>query len=169
MKISKLPFLAVILIITAITSCRKDDFPEGTTGAYSAPESVQGIWTLQSVTQVDESAKSSNFPLEVQSLDLKTVYNFEGFKAEFKNLDSEGKADFTITNPGNAPIFMPASGKWSFKTDEGPIQLQLAGADSTYYGEIKPAYRASENKLAITMSRKVNGAAQVSYVYYFTR
>jgi len=170
MKLTIKTILVCMLFAVVVSACKKDDFPSGTTGDYYDPASIEGTWSLLSVTQIDEIAKSAGFPAEAQSLDLKTAYNFDGLKAEFKALGSDSTADFTITNPSNAPIFMPAAGKWGLKTYSGPVQLKLAGTDTTYYADIKPAYRASDNKLTLYISRKdVTGTPLVSYIYTFTR
>jgi hypothetical protein len=169
MKTIKQSLLAVLFVAVLAFGCKKDDFPSGTTGAYYAPESIQGNWTLQSITQVDEGARSLGFPSEIQSLDLKTVYNYDGFKAQFDNLGADSIGNFTITNPNNAPAYMPTSGKWSFRTESGPVTLLLAGSDTTYNIDLKPAYRPADNKLSLYVSRKVEGVPVVSYVYSFTR
>lgn len=179
MQLLKYSTFAIILALLGVAACTPpDDFPVGTTGDYYTREAITGDWKLQSVLQTDDNAPSS-FPDSVyalKSLDLVQIFpGYSKITARFEGTaDSSGMASFSISNPDSVPMYIPQSGKWAYDKASSPVRLKLRGplfssADSTVNGVFKPAYRATDNKLTIVVSRTQAGKNMVSYRYNFIR
>jgi hypothetical protein len=172
-------FLLLLAMIALVSACRpKDDFPEGTTGEYYAKESIAGSWRLSSVKQIDNS-QPSNFPdsiFALKSLDLASIYpGYSKVTANFEsNANGDGTYNYTVLNPDTVQMYLPQTGQWKINAESTGASLKLKGpylsdSDSTFSVSLTPAYRVNENKLSLTVSRKVEGKAVLSYQYNFVR
>ena len=161
-----------LLASVALVSCKKDDYaPLGESYAITA-ESVVGSWKLTSVIEVDESAVYLGYPAAVQSEDITSAYDFTSYEMSFTANEDKVSGGYTITNPNNAPIFMPGSGSWKFYDPNGPRQVKMVatGSQDTVIVNFPSAYQKTANKVAFSFSRKgSDGKAYLTYKYIFTR
>lgn len=129
-------------------------------GSYVAPitryEKIAGVWTLNTVTQVDESNQTT--------MNLTNQFDFDTFSISL-NVDSDGNPT-TYNVDGNAPAMIPTSGTWTLKNpfvnaDGTASTIVLNGQTELTVTAAPGAQKVLEFKL----TRKSNGIAFVSYVY----
>lgn len=161
-----------LLASAALVGCKKDDYaPVGESYAITS-ESVMGSWKLSAVTEIDESAVYLGYPAAVQSEDITSAYAFDTYEISFTTNEDKVSGGYTVSNSSNAPIFIPSSGSWKFYDPNGPRQIKMVatGSQDTVLVDFPSAYLKSQNKLALSFSRKgSDGKAYLTYKYAFTR
>lgn len=143
----------------ALTSCCDTE-----DGSFVPPitlgEKINGSWTLNSMTQIDETAQKEK--------DLTAAFGFSTFNIQL-GVDANGApAQFTVS--GNAPALLPVSGNWSMENDfynsdgSAPRILLTDGSDKGMALTVTSVPGAKPS-LEFKLTRKQNGQAFVSYVY----
>lgn len=150
-----------------LTACSTDD------GTYTDPitlyEKVSGEWTLSRLKQTDEIAKANGG--RVTEMDLSGQFGFDTFGIQLATDSQNRPTTFTVT--GSAPALIPVSGYWDLSSDfqswtGTPVELRFYSdaARTTRTGSVSvtsvPGTAAS---LELTLTRKSNGQAFVSYSY----
>lgn len=161
-----------LLASAALVGCKKDDYaPVGESYAITS-ESVTGSWKLSSVTEIDEAAVYLGYPAAVQSEDITSAYAFDTYELSFTANEDQKSGSFTSANTSSAPVMLPTAGNWKFYDPNGPRQIKMVatGSQDTLLIDFPSAYLKSQNKLALSFSRKgSDGKAYLTYKYIFTR
>lgn len=164
-------FVALLASAT-LAGCKKDDYaPVGESYAITS-ESLVGSWKLTSVTEIDEAAVYLGYPTAVQSEDITDAYPFDTYEIAFAANEDKVSGSYTVANTNDAPVFLSGSGNWKFYDPNGPRQLKMVatGSQDTVFVDFPSAYLKSQNKLALSFSRKgTDGKAYLTYKYIFSR
>lgn len=145
----------VVTGIVLFCSCASTD-----DGGYVNPitqyEKIGGHWIVNTVTQTDETNKTS--------LDLTNVIHFDSFGIDL-NVDSDNKPTTFQVN-GTAPALIPTSGNWQLlspyvNSDGSPTVIMLNGNTRL---TVTAVPGASPN-LEFKFTRYSQGVAFVSYTY----
>ncbi len=155
---------SVALLAAAFSACSpKEDFAPIGENLSIEQASISGTWKLTRVRQVDPIAQADGKPNEkfVQFYELAAVYpDFTKCQINFTG------SSYTVTNPGNVPLFLGTGGAWKFVDTAKGRSLDMAGT-MVDFGEV---YRVSENKLTLVYRRmSAKGDVLVHYFYYFSK
>lgn len=134
--------------------------------AISLQKNLIGNWKLDSIVQVDQSAVDKGFPLYVQRLNITSLLPFSNITAVFTDGGTGNTGTYTFTNPGNAPLFFPASGTWTFVDNGGPVRVKLNNASRADTIDFARAYRSTDNKLALRYNRSFYTGTKKVFLYY---
>ncbi len=160
--------LILLMSCSMLASCDTDD------GSYTAPitlyEKVGGTWALTGMKQTDEVAKAKGE--KVTETDL-TGY-FSTFVIRLDTDADNVPTSYEIT--GGAPALLPENGYWKldreFQNWDGtPVTLSLysdAACTQKTAGVQITAVPGSAATMDLTLTRKANSTAFVSYTYTLT-
>lgn len=159
-------YLLLAICAVSIWSCKPEKFDPITTDV-NVVKQVQGNWTLSSVIQVDEDAKTKGFPYK--QLDITNVYPYKDLVLSFQG-DAQGNpSTFSITN-GNAPkITDVTSGNWSVDNTQAPTTILLKNGAAQSQLIFASYAGLKSGKLNIKKVKMLNGKVILSYQYEFTR
>lgn len=150
----------------SIWSCKPEKFEPITTDV-NVVKQMQGTWTLSSVIQVDEDAKTKGFPYK--QLDVTNVYPYKDLVLSFQG-DAQGNpSTFSITS-GNAPrITELTSGNWSVDNGQAPTNIILKNGTTQSLLTFSSYTGLKSGKLNIKKVKMSNGKVILSYQYEFTK
>lgn len=162
--------LMLALAMYCLSACQPEsDFPEIEEPTSLKPEILQGTWTLNSVVQIDQDAVDNNFPIEVQSTDITSLFPFTNVTLTF-NLDGEGRpSDFTVNRPDDVPAFFIDSGTWDLDNPIFATQVQLSNG-TIEENTLLTVSKITSNEFTFRVNRKdEDGTIFLRYDYTFTK
>lgn len=160
----------MVWAIYFLSACQPEsDFPEIENPTSLKPEKLQGMWTLSSVIQTDQDAVDNNFPTEVQSMDITSLFPFTSVTLTF-NLDAQGRpSDFTVNRPEEVPEFFLDAGNWTLPHPVFASEIYLANP-SQANNTILTVEKITDNELRFRVVRKDEaGTGFLRYDYTFTK
>ncbi|MFC4262118.1 DUF5004 domain-containing protein [Ferruginibacter yonginensis] len=163
-KIIIFSFAALIVMSLSISSCKKIQYDE-VGESISLRDNLIGNWKLDSIIQVDQTAVDKGFPAFVQKQNITSLFPFGTVTVSFTNDGTGNAGNYSFTNPGNAPLFVAPSGTWNFFENGGPLRVRLVGTSRTDSIDFGKAYRVSDKKLALRVSRRFYSNNK-TFVYY---
>ncbi len=169
-KIITLCFAAIVAITLFTTSCKKISYSE-IGEAVSLEKNLIGNWKLDSIIQVDQLAVDKGFPAFVQRQNITALFPYSTLTASFTDGGTGKSGTYTITNPGNAPLFFAPAGNWSYFDNGAAVRVKLAGTNRTDSMDFAKAYRVTDNKLSVRINKRFfsNNKVFVYYDFNFSR
>ena len=166
-KIITTALVAIIVLTLFTVSCKKISYSEIGEN-ISLQENLVGNWKLDSIIQIDQTAVDKAFPAFVQRLNITSLFPYSTVSVNFTPGSSKAAGAYQFTNPGGAPIFVAASGNYTFFENGGAERLKLVGTGRTDSLDFSKAFRVSENKLALRYNRAFfTGTKKVFVAYNF--
>lgn len=155
-----------VAIGSFLFSCQPEDVkPVGE--AFSKAELINGTWIITKVIQTDVDAAQKGFPMEVQQMDLTTIFPnnpFTDLSITFTSTDMT----FTVSK-GASFSSWPASGTWAFDKIDFPSKVFLYTQADTLPLNISNLSGIIQNPAKITFretKQKAAGANFVDAIYY---
>lgn len=142
-------------------------------GSYVAPitiyEKINGSWSLDQLTLVDEYAKAN--AITPDNDDLTSWFNYQTFQIKFSVDENDEPTSFEVT--GDVPELFLKSGYWSLSssypnTDLSAVRINLySDASKT---DIVDQLRltsipGAQETMEIQLVRESNGIAYASYLF----
>lgn len=162
--------LVCILILLPLSCSDTED------GSYVEPitiyEKVNGTWSLQNLTMVDEFAKANAIKPDEQ--DLSALFNYENFQIKLNTDESFKPTTYEVL--GEIPPLFEPNGYWNLNssfqpTNSGDLIMYLySDAEKTKLtDELKiTSVPGSNNLMQIKLIRKSGGIPFVSYNFKLT-
>lgn len=154
MKKNKIQWFFICLFIFSMgsTSCKRN-YPEIEDPLSIKTAYLKGSWVATKIVQYDQEAIDNDFPVDVQSKELTSLYSFTDYKITF-NLDDAGKPTTYQITPGNAPNYMGLSaGNWS--VDNPVFTRQITCFDNNLVANASlTVKRIENNQLVLRVERR---------------
>ena len=161
----------ILILAIGLYGCSpKDDFAPLGEKTDVSDAFLAGTWKLSKVTQYDAEAVRKGFPSEkfIQFADLTTVFpSFATYSIAFSG------SSYTVSNAGNAPVFLGTGGTWKFddsKTTQRTLELTTGTAKiQAEFGSASYRLSNDKNLVLVYTRRNSDGKAIVRYFYEFTK
>ncbi len=109
-------------MVLLLSACQPDDLVGELGTPFSKTEGLVGTWKVANVVQHDLKA-----PANAANKQLTLTDRFDFSTARIKFMASPNT--FTV-EALDGPVFLPASGTWTFDNPEYPTEVRLVGADT---------------------------------------
>ncbi len=169
----KIKYLLGVLITGIILNACEPEAISPIGESRNVLSSLKGTWSLSSFIQVDEFAKSSNFPFK--TVDYTNVYPYKEAKITF-NVDDQNKPTTFAINYGNSPKFIKVTtGNWKVDNTDAPKTIVFSNTTTVKDSVIIGKYQSLDNnELQLTVRRyqvdsKGNQKLVISNNYYFKK
>jgi len=159
-------YIMFAMCILLIWSCKPEVFPP-IGDPQNVVKDIQGTWSLNKVTQIDQDATTKGFPYK--QLDITSVYPYTELLITFLG-DAQGNpSTFTITNGNSPKIADLTSGNWTVDDPKAPASITLKNGTVTNTLTLGSYANLKAGKLTIKRDKKLNGKVLLSYQYEFIK
>lgn len=157
--------LNALLWVCLFQACSPEDYKEVGTATDKAAL-FSGKWKVTKVIQQDLDAIELGFPYKQN--DITTLAPFTTSSITF-NMDGGKPSAFTV-DKATAPFFLPlSSGTWKVDNAMAPGFITLSSGTTNIDLEIGSYVLLGQNKLRLTVYRKLDGVKVTGYQYEFSK
>lgn len=165
-KMKNIKYLILAILAVSIWSCKPEKFEPITTD-LDVVKHMQGTWTVTSVIQVDENAKTQGFPYK--TLDITNIYPYKEMVISLQGDANGNPGTFTITS-GNSPKLSDlSSGTWSVDNMQAPTVITLKNGTAQAQLNLTTYAGLKAGKLNIKKVKRAGGKDILSYQYEFVK